>query len=189
MVRTSYFKYFHPKEALITNGVLNRSLNQTAHSLRLNERDDEQKQCDTGNGDISAGNDATLSFVYPFGATLNVQKPSAAVLSTGTVCYPLQRPICAFYSDTSKPTPGKIVVLGSAHLFHDQYLDKEDNRLLKDIVMTYLTTNEIALNPIDAKDPEVADYHAVPDLETLCDAPFSCLQEGEVIVAQFGHGD
>lgn len=26
VVRTSYYKYFHPKEALIANGVLNRSV-------------------------------------------------------------------------------------------------------------------------------------------------------------------
>ena len=38
-----------------------------------------------------------LTFVYPFGATLNVQKPSVAVLSSGSVSFPLNRPVCAFY--------------------------------------------------------------------------------------------
>jgi len=38
-----------------------------------------------------------LSFVYPFGATLNVAKPAVAVLSSGSVSYPLNRPVCAFY--------------------------------------------------------------------------------------------
>lgn len=39
----------------------------------------------------------SLTFVYPFGATLNVMKPAVAVLSTGSVCFPLNRPILAFY--------------------------------------------------------------------------------------------
>ena len=39
-----------------------------------------------------------LSFLYPYGATLNVMKPSSAVLSTGSVCFPLNRPVCAFYT-------------------------------------------------------------------------------------------
>lgn len=38
-----------------------------------------------------------LTFVYPFGATLSVMKPAVAVLSTGSVCFPLNRPILAFY--------------------------------------------------------------------------------------------
>jgi len=38
-----------------------------------------------------------LTFVYPFGATLNVAKPAVAVLSSGSVSYPLHRPVCAFY--------------------------------------------------------------------------------------------
>lgn len=41
---------------------------------------------------------STLKFVYPFGATLSVAKPAVAVLSTGTVAFPLNRPVCAFYS-------------------------------------------------------------------------------------------
>jgi len=42
-----------------------------------------------------------LSFVYPYGATLNVMKPSAAVLSSGSVAFPLNRPVCAFYQGVS----------------------------------------------------------------------------------------
>lgn len=38
-----------------------------------------------------------LTFVYPYGATLSVIKPAVAVLSTGSVCFPLHRPVLAFY--------------------------------------------------------------------------------------------
>ena len=42
--------------------------------------------------------DRNVHFVYPYGATLTVQKPSVAVLSTGSACLPLSRPVCAFRS-------------------------------------------------------------------------------------------
>lgn len=38
-----------------------------------------------------------LTFVYPYGATLSVIKPAVAVLSTGSICFPLNRPVLAFY--------------------------------------------------------------------------------------------
>lgn len=44
-----------------------------------------------------------LTFVYPFGATLSVMKPAVAVLSTGSVCFPLNRPILAFYHSKVRP--------------------------------------------------------------------------------------
>ena len=43
-----------------------------------------------------------LSFVYPYGATLNIMKPSTAVLSSGSVSFPLNRPVCAFYQSVSR---------------------------------------------------------------------------------------
>ena len=38
----------------------------------------------------------SLNFVYPYGATLTVQKPAVAVLSSGSTSYPVNRPVCAF---------------------------------------------------------------------------------------------
>ena len=83
-----YYKYFHPKEVLISNGVLNRELSRAA-----------------GKGVGSSGSSPleeeapldTLTYLYPYGATLSVQKPAVAVLSSGTVSYPQNRPTCAFY--------------------------------------------------------------------------------------------
>ena len=40
----------------------------------------------------------SLTFVFPFGATLNVVKPAISVLSSGSVSFPLNRPVCAFHS-------------------------------------------------------------------------------------------
>ncbi|XP_066243850.1 intraflagellar transport protein 52 homolog isoform X3 [Saccopteryx leptura] len=143
VVRNVYCKYFHPKEALVSNGVLNRA----------------------------------LTFVYPFGATLSVMKPAVAVLSTGSVCFPLNRPILAFFH--SKNQGGKLAVLGSCHMFSDQYLDKEENSKIMDVVFQWLTTEDIHLNQIDAEDPEISDYMMLPDTATLSERLRVCLQESD----------
>ena len=83
MVRTTYYKYHHPKEVLIATGVLNRELNRVLGKAVQSEEDTEETPL--------------LTFLFPFGATLNVQKPAVPVLSTGTVSLPVNRPVCSFY--------------------------------------------------------------------------------------------
>ena len=76
VVRTNYYKYFHPKECLVQNGVLNRAVSEAAGKvvpgIALEESVDAQ----------------ALSYLYPYGATLNVARPATAVLSTGSVSFP-----------------------------------------------------------------------------------------------------
>ena len=88
VVRTNYHKYFHPKEVLISNGVLNRAISEAAGKSGAKNM---------GYSDETV-NAQALSFVYPYGATLNVAKPAVSVLSTGSVSFPLNRPVCAFYT-------------------------------------------------------------------------------------------
>ncbi|XP_073930911.1 intraflagellar transport protein 52 homolog isoform X1 [Castor canadensis] len=167
VVRNVYYKYFHPKEALVSNGVLNREISRAAGKAVPGIIDEE-----------SSGNNAqALTFVYPFGATLSVMKPAVAVLSTGSVCFPLNRPILAFYH--SKNQGGKLAVLGSCHMFSDQYLDKEENSKIMDVVFQWLTTGDIHLNQIDAEDPEIFDYTMLPKTATLSERLRGCLQEGD----------
>lgn len=177
VTRTAYYKYLHPKEALISNGVLNRELNRAAGKAVPGLADQENTPMQS------------LSFVYPYGATLTVQKPAVAVLSSGSTSYPVNRPICAFCH--SKNGRGKLAVVGSAHLFSDQYLDKEENGKLQDVVFQWLTSDDIPLNPIDAEDPEVSDYHFLPDTGRAAEKPRACLQEGEEVprdfTSQFDH--
>ena len=72
---------------------------------------------------------AGLSFVYPYGATLNVQKPAFPLLSSGAISYPMNRPLCATYVHTRSKN-AKLLVVGSAKLFDDEFLEKEDNSKL-----------------------------------------------------------
>uniref|UniRef100_A0AAR2LRC6 ABC-type uncharacterized transport system domain-containing protein n=1 Tax=Pygocentrus nattereri TaxID=42514 RepID=A0AAR2LRC6_PYGNA len=165
VVRNMYYKYFHPKEALVSNGVLNREISRAAGKVVTGIIDDEN----TGN------NAQAITFVYPYGATLNVMKPAIAVLSTGSVCFPLNRPVLAFYQINA----GKLAVLGSCHMFSDQYLDKEENSKILDVVFQWLMTDNIHLNQIDAEDPEITDYTMLPDTGRLSDRLRVCLQEGD----------
>ncbi|KAM9410546.1 intraflagellar transport protein 52 homolog isoform 1-T3 [Pholidichthys leucotaenia] len=166
VVRNVYYKYFHPKEALVSNGVLNREISRAAGKVVTGVIDDE----DVGN------NAQALTFIYPFGATLSVMKPAVAVLSTGSVCFPLNRPVLAFYQGKES---GKLAVLGSCHMFSDQYIDKEENGKIMDVVLHWLMTENIQLNQIDAEDPEITDYTMLPDTGCLSEQLRVCLQEGD----------
>ncbi|KAK7827762.1 hypothetical protein U0070_019586, partial [Myodes glareolus] len=138
VVRNVYYKYFHPKEALVSDGVLNREISRAAGKAVPGIIDEE-----------SNGNNA------------HVMKPAVAVLSTGS------------------NQGGKLAVLGSCHMFSDQYLDKEENNKIMDVVFQWLTTGDIHLNQIDAEDPEISDYTMVPDTATLSEQLRVCLQEGD----------
>ncbi|XP_070445380.1 intraflagellar transport protein 52 homolog isoform X2 [Equus przewalskii] len=111
VVRNVYYKYFHPKEALVSNGVLNREISRAAGKAVPGIIDEES----------SGNNVQALTFVYPFGATLSVMKPAVAILSTGSVCFPLNRPILAFYH--SKDVVFQWLTTGDIHL---NQIDAED---------------------------------------------------------------
>lgn len=178
VVRTNYHKYFHPKEVLISNGVLNRAISEAAGKTGSKNM---------GYSDETV-NAQALSFVYPYGATLNVAKPAVPVLSTGSVSFPLNRPVCAFY--THPGSNGKLVVVGSGAMFSDQYIDKEDNHKIKEVIFDFLTNegsanNAMKLNEIDAEDPEISDYNMIPDTCKLADSVRVCLQESDEIPADY----
>ena len=47
---------------------------------------------------------------------------------------------------------------------------------VKDIVFSFLTSDEFELNKMDAEDPEISDYIMIPDTAWLADTPRVCLQ-------------
>ncbi|EGD78348.1 CGI-53 protein [Salpingoeca rosetta] len=172
VVRSTFYKYHHPKECLVSNGVLNREINKAAG-----------KPQPSGRADDTAFDQMSLQYLYPFGATLSVQPPAVPVLSTGNVSIPLNRPTCAFYSNDSRP--GKLAVIGSCHIFSDQYLDKEENGTLLDVVLSWLTDDDFELNHIDAEEPEISEYVPIPHVQKLADKPRVCLQESDDVPRDF----
>ncbi|XP_013881049.1 intraflagellar transport protein 52 homolog [Austrofundulus limnaeus] len=166
VVRNVYYKYFHPKEALVSNGVLNREISRAAGKTLTGVTEDEN----------SGNNAQAVTFLYPYGATLGVMKPAVAVLSTGSVCFPLNRPVLSFYQGKES---GKLAVLGSCYMFSDQYINKEENGKIMDVVLRWLMTDSIQLNQIDAEDPDMTDYTMLPDTGCLSEQLRVCLQEGD----------
>lgn len=61
--------------------------------------------------------------------------------------------VCAFYEHPQ--SHGRVAVLGSAHMLSDQYLEKEENGKIRDVIFQFLTAKDFKLNQIDADDPEV----------------------------------
>lgn len=153
VVSNVYHRYLHPKEALVSDGVLNREMSRAAGKKV------------PGASDGPVGNDPkALTFLYPYGATLNVMKPAVAVLSTGSECFPFNRPVAAFRE--GKGT-GKLVVLGSCHMFSDPYVDKEENSRIMEVVLQWLLTDGFSMNRADAEAPVISEYTMVPDTQVL----------------------
>ncbi|KAM3173550.1 hypothetical protein ACTXT7_012290 [Hymenolepis weldensis] len=167
VVRTSYYKYFHPKEALIPNGILNRTIGEVAG-------------CQPRGDKVSP--EETLQFVYAFGATLNVAKPAIVLLSTGSAAFPLNRPVCAI-SEIENPNgpTGKLAVVGSVAMFTDAYINKEDNGKIFDVLLSFLISDKLNLNAVDAQDPEIDSYFQIPNISILANNLKACLEESEEI--------
>lgn len=161
VIRTIFYKYFDPKEALISNGVLNRSV---AIAAKKNVSNDQHS------------NSQTISFVYPFGASLSVNRLATPVLSTGSACFPIGRPVMAFHE--TENTKGRLAVCGSVHMFCDQYIDKEENSKLFDALIEYLLDG-YELNKIDATEPDLSDTVQIPDHVRLSEELKVCMQEAD----------
>ena len=126
---------------MISNGILNRAISEAAGKAGNAARylNGLSGVDDNGGGQANA---QALSFLYPYGATLNVARPAVPVLSTGSVSFPLNRPVCAFYSHPG--SGGKLAVLGSGAMFADQYIGKKS---LNTFVMKYYYDNPENIKP------------------------------------------
>jgi len=172
VVRTVYYKYLHPKEVYVSTGVVNRELNRAAGK---------------GKGKDATGKETSeeqLAFVYPYGSTMNVQKPAIPILASGYISYPLNRPVAAM--TCAEKGNGRLCVMGSTHMFEDKWLDKEDNSKIMEVVFKWLScSKDVALNSIDAEDPEISDYHHLPDTEKLANRLRCGLEETDALPHDF----
>ncbi|KRX14412.1 Intraflagellar transport protein 52 -like protein [Trichinella nelsoni] len=167
VIRNQFYKYFHPKEAYISDGVVNKIVT-TAAGVVTTDNENIRKQL--------------LKIVYPYGSTLTVQENIATpLLSSGFICYPQNRPICAIFH--SKSSNGKVIVLGSQQIFSDSYLDKEDNSKLLTALLNVLSSEELSLEKSSVEDAEISPYHYVPDHLALSKQLKCCFQEAETNIA------
>ena len=129
VIRKTFHKYLHPKEAFVGNGCLNEELVKSAQG-KLKDDDANKpgkyskKYRDTKDELANRDENGGLKFVYPYGCTINVRKPAHTVLSSGPISFPANRPVGAFYKS---PKGGKIFVVGSMQFFSDEFFEQEDN--------------------------------------------------------------
>eukprot|EP00440_Ansanella_granifera_P033437 gb/GFBE01036280.1/.p1 GENE.gb/GFBE01036280.1/~~gb/GFBE01036280.1/.p1 ORF type:complete len:453 (+),score=141.61 gb/GFBE01036280.1/:1-1359(+) len=187
VVRTVYHKYHHPKECLITHGCLCQDFARSA----MGEKKADKKAVDKlaltitkEDAEINVSkDDGGLEFVFPYGATLNAQKPAIPILSSGPISYPLNRPIAAVHN---KPGMGRIAVVGSVQMFADEFLDCEKNRQLIDTLVKWLLKlGDCDLSFPYGEEPELSEYHHIPHTQGLAMNLRSCLQENEPLPRDF----
>lgn len=188
IVRCSYDRYLHPKEALVNDGIVNKSI------ARALMQDAAYRPKDTpillGGASASQSKGAGIEIVYPNCCSLHVQEPAHPILSSGTFCYPINVAIGAAYRHPrshSSAREGRVVVLGSSRAFSDDYIGKESNLPLANTIVDWLCGSCFELDMHDCKHPDVSDgtSTAVPDIATLSQRLKSCLQEGDAIPTDF----
>ena len=87
IVRTVYYQeYYHPKEAFIKSPCVVRELERVGNA---NSSDHAFLFEGTGASD-------RMSIAYPFGCSLEVKTPAVPVLTSGQLCFPANRAICAY---------------------------------------------------------------------------------------------
>jgi len=249
-VRTVYYKYLHPKEVYVANGIVNKEIVHAAWKLGQRRELKKQRDKDIADGKTPTGalgvrdgfsagkkwgvlkgmknmgglsnpslNDSIespgkqdkhgitdakdhsgLTFVFPYGCTINSQKPAMPILSSGYIAYPLNRPVAGVYSkqirkgvqladNTTVEESGavsRLCVMGSTEIFGDAWLSKEENSKLQEVLFKWcLGEDNISMDPVDADDPDLNDYTYVPDTEALSERLRSCLQESEELPKDF----
>ena len=187
VIRKSFYKYLHPKEAFVGNGVLNKELVRVANGQAETEEKKAGKYTKRykDNADELADRDENggLKFVYPYGSTINVRKPAQPILSSGPISFPPNRPVGAFYVS---PKNGKLFVLGSMQFFQDEFFEKEDNQKIQEAIFRWLLNMDGAKFEAHVKEEnDISDYHRVPDITALADRLRSCRQESDELPKDF----
>jgi len=190
VMRTVFHKYLHPKEVFIADGVtltdLSRSkrggqgggLNATK-SLRASSA----AVASSGKENNAAGGEQ-VTFVYPYGSTISVKRPARSLLSSGSVSFPANRPIAAICDSELLPDggikrTGRLAVIGSADMFGDDWIDKEENTRLCEVLVSWLLgSEEVELSAggvgagglggrHDTSSTEQSEHTPVPFIEAL----------------------
>ena len=123
-------------------------------------------------------NSEKLAFVYPYGVSLNIQKPARPLLSSGQVSYPMNRPISAVWEAETMTGDqrGRLLVLGGVELFGDDWLDKEENTKLCDVLFAWLSGDLEVDMASDRGDAQLWEYTRTPNVEAMALTIKPCLQ-------------
>ena len=153
-----YINYVNPKHVSIQNGILNRAINEF----------------------LSKENS---TFAFPEGINLQITSPSVPLISSGSASYPLSQPVISYCSIGR--SGGSVTVIGSPHMFCDDWFNKESNENLFNYLTSLIITKKSEINKIDADHPEVIDRVYTPDVTSMSERLRSCIQESEKMRSDF----
>lgn len=158
VVSPTYINYIDPYQVSVQHGLVNRAVTMFAQN-------------------------PNATFGYANGQCLEINAPSVPMLTSGQSSYPLNRPIISHATIGKKG--GSVTVVGSPHMFCDEWLGKEDNKKLLEFMIELAITNKEELNQIDAEHPEVTERWYTPDVASMSERLRSCIQESEKMRANF----
>eukprot|EP01138_Halocafeteria_seosinensis_P014870 gb/GECG01015180.1/.p1 GENE.gb/GECG01015180.1/~~gb/GECG01015180.1/.p1 ORF type:complete len:532 (+),score=81.32 gb/GECG01015180.1/:1-1596(+) len=194
VMRSVYYKYLHPQEAFITNGLVNQDFkricstgsSQKTHSGLANRR----------TGETNEASEVAIAFVYPRGATLSVQSPAFTLATSGQISYPVNRPIMALSGESedkrkkktasNEGTKGRVAALGSCDIVADEWLLKEHNYQLLDVILKWLSRDSnTKISSTGTKETDISEHNLLPDTASLAERLRPCLQESEELPQNF----
>jgi len=134
VVRTSYYKYLHPKECYIDSCRVHADF---LNSIKFqNKKKRVILNDDILDDNITTEDDSNLKLVYPYGQSLTVDVSTSVIFNSGIVAYPANRPLAA--CNVSKNKKGKLFVMGSERFFDDEFFEKEENKKITVTNKTYI---------------------------------------------------
>lgn len=83
---------------------------------------------------------------------------------------------------------GRLCIVGSTQIFCDDYLEKEENSKLLEVIISFLTDKADKSMDVDSTktdESEINEYTRVPDIGSLSNGLRSCLQETEELPRDF----
>lgn len=171
VIRPNPFKQYHPKEAPLEDFIANRGLSDSIKKYMENfDTSDELKGVEIDN--------VRPRILYPNGCTIEVYKKRSTIMMTSSRwALPNQQAICTFYKDTTNNC--RVIVLGSASLMSNNYINKEDNKSLIKALFEFIINKNFTINISDARTIETPKSLFTPDINELIDIPISCLQESQ----------
>lgn len=181
VLRSVFYKYLHPKEVFIADGILVPDIARKKNTAVLaGSRKAAKKDTAPEKKIRGQAPQEKLGFVYPYGVSLNVDKPSRPLISSGPTSYPMNRPVGAVWESETVTgvgaQRGRMIVLGSVDIFGDEWLDKEENSKLSDLLFSWLLSDLDVDMTSDRHDAELWDYTRVPHIEALAQNIKPCLQ-------------
>lgn len=177
-------KLYHPKEVKLTTTsdqfIVNRGLSQWICEQRQIEASPRQ---------------SLIRILYPYGCSLALriinkiarekQSSATVMMTTGQAsnCLPKSQPICTFYKskDANLANSFKMISFGSAKMFTDNYIEREDNFEIICAFMRFLSSQEdfvatsgqaLSINMSDASTLEIEpNSQYTPHIDTILNYP------------------